>query len=122
MWASQSPRAAIERALAKDHNILLCYKGEKAHSGYSLGELAPVATLCHMNNFMRYPDNSVRIAVEGVVTAKLLEVHSSGSGAQMANFKVATSNFASGVEQRKEKTAGEKSFCDHINGHKRGFF
>ena len=104
-------RAAIERALAKDHNILLCYKGEKAHSGYSLGELAPIATLCHMNNFMRYPDNSVRIAVEGVVTAKLLEVHSSGSGVQMANFKVATSNFASGVEQRKEKLQEKKAFA-----------
>ncbi len=94
-------RFAIERALAEDHNILLCYKREKEDSGHVLKELAPVATLCHINNFLRYPDNSVRISVEGVATAELLGIQNHNSKVQMANFKINSSEHSQKIKDKK---------------------
>ncbi|WGK68434.1 endopeptidase La [Candidatus Haliotispira prima] len=104
-------RAAIERALAEDHNILLCYKGEKEDGGHELKELAPVAILCHINNFMRYPDNSVRISVEGVVTVELQAIQSNGSGPQLAGFKVRDRGLDSGQSNTREGLKDKKIFA-----------
>ena len=81
-------RIAIERAVAKEHNILLCYKAEKEDNGNELKELAlPMGTLCHINNFMRYPDNTVRISVESLIIVDLLGLMINSSGLQIAEFQ-----------------------------------
>ena len=87
-------RAAIERALSEDHNILICYKDEKDDNGHALKELFSVATLAHINNFMRYPDNSIRISVEGVATVELQSLQNSGVRVHLAGFRIQESTHA----------------------------
>ncbi len=111
-------RAAIERALGGDHNILLCYKKDKEDGGHSLKELTPVAILSHITNFMRYPDSSVRISVEAMRTVRLQNVSGPGSTAagagqhsrssaavQLADFEVkktaALSDTDGGLDEKK---------------------
>ncbi|MEM9423784.1 MAG: endopeptidase La [Spirochaetota bacterium] len=109
-------RIAIEQAMAGDHNILLCYKGEKTDSGHALKELAPVATLCHIKNFMRYPDKSIRISVEAVVVVELLNIQNSHpAGVQMAGFKA--KNEAQAAEKKTFATISlviKEAFSEYV--------
>jgi ATP-dependent Lon protease len=67
---------AMEQACEEDHKVLLIFVPDDQIEGYKTGqqqELPPIGVIAKLEEFIKLPDNSVRIILEGQTRARLLE-------------------------------------------------
>lgn len=80
-------RVSLESALAGDRNLLICYKRNPNTDHVSIKDLHVNGTLCYISNFLRYPDGTVRISIEGCNVVELVNVQIAASGLQSARYR-----------------------------------
>src|SRR3712207_454057 len=67
---------AMEEAMEGDREVLLIFVSEEEIEGYKGSEqqqLPPVGVIAKVEEFLKLPDNQVRIILEGQVRAEILE-------------------------------------------------
>ncbi|HEU4985339.1 MAG TPA: LON peptidase substrate-binding domain-containing protein, partial [Nitrososphaera sp.] len=68
---------AMEQAWEEDHEVLLIFVAEQEIEGYKNGQpqqLPPVGVVARLEEFIKLPDGTVRIILEGLSRANLVEL------------------------------------------------
>jgi len=82
--------AALEKALKKDRDLLVCYKKER-NSPQNIEDFFSVATVCHILQVLKLPDGNMRVLVEGRERASLLQIQEREDYVT-ANYKIIEEN------------------------------
>jgi len=66
---------ALEKATADDHTVLLCAQTEMAVEDPSPDDIYRVGTVARVRQMLRLPNGTIRVLVEGLVRAEVVEYH-----------------------------------------------